>query len=211
MCSSTLSCNDYSNIRRADGLPSVFGDGGPGTNLHLRQSGLCRRYRRNGAISIATGDFNGDAILDLAVVNEADNTVSILLGKLNGTFAPEATCATGPGPLAIVAGDFNGDGNLDLAVTDGNCVRTDSINQPFSSSGSTFSMLLGNGDGSFRPHIDYATGTDPLRWPQPISTETASPIWRSRAPKAAECLFCLGTEMGHFRLRWAMRLPVRNL
>src|ERR1700722_3313954 len=78
----------------------------------------------SGPIAIATGDFNEDGILDLAVVNEADNTVSILLGKPDGTFAPQVTYATGAGPLAIVTGDFNGDGNLDLAVTNGGCVAS---------------------------------------------------------------------------------------
>jgi hypothetical protein len=112
-----------------------------------------------GAISIATGDFNGDGTLDLAVVNEADNTVSVLLGKPDGTFEPQVTYATGLGPLAVVAGDFNGDGNLDLAVTNGNCVPgklgllTCDVR--------TVSMLLGNGDGSFQPHFDFVTGTQP--------------------------------------------------
>jgi hypothetical protein len=109
-------------------------------------------------VSIATGDFNGDGTIDLAVVNEGDSTVSILLGKSDGTFAPQVTYATGLGPLAIATGDFNGDGNLDLAVTNGNCVVT---KVGLICDVRTVSILLGNGDGTFRPHFDYATGTQP--------------------------------------------------
>ena len=111
-----------------------------------------------GVIAVAAGDFNGDGVLDMAVVNEADNTVSVLLGKSDGTFAPQVTYATGLGPLAITTGDFNGDGNLDLAVTDANCIP---YKFGLNCDVRTVSILLGNGDGSFRPHIDYATGTQP--------------------------------------------------
>ena len=43
--------------------------------------------------------------------------------------------------------DFNGDDTLDLAVT-----TYDS---------NTVSLLLGNGDGTFQSHVDYATATRP--------------------------------------------------
>jgi hypothetical protein len=76
------------------------------------------------------------------------------LGKTDGTFAAQVTYPTGPAPTAVVTGDFNGDGNLDLAVTNGNCVSGNCND-------GTVSILLGNGDGSFRTHVDYATGTDP--------------------------------------------------
>jgi hypothetical protein len=45
-------------------------------------------------------------------------------------------------------GDFNGDGRADLAV----------VNQ----TANTVSVLLGNGDGTFGPKTDYATGTTPV-------------------------------------------------
>jgi type II secretory pathway component GspD/PulD (secretin) len=85
--------------------------------------------------AIAVGDFNGDGKLDLAVTNEADNTVSILLGNGDGSFQTQTTFATGLGPDAVVAADFNGDGKLDLAVAN----LTDN----------TISIFLGNGDGTF--------------------------------------------------------------
>ena len=66
---------------------------------------------------IATGDFNGDGILDLAVANSASSTATILLGKGDGTFKASAVSPqTGSYPLSIAVGDFNGDGAADLAV-----------------------------------------------------------------------------------------------
>jgi hypothetical protein len=48
----------------------------------------------------------------------------------------------------MIAADFNEDGKLDLAATnDGN---------------DTVSILLGNGDGTFRAHVEYATGSVPF-------------------------------------------------
>jgi hypothetical protein len=93
----------------------------------------------NGPQGLAGGDFNGDGIQDLAVVNSSDNSVSILLGHGDGTFAP----ATGSpivlgnnlGPVAIAMGDFNNDGLQDLAVAN--------------EDENTISVLTGNGDGTF--------------------------------------------------------------
>ena len=84
---------------------------------------------------VVAADFNGDGIMDLAVVNSVDNTVSILLGVGDGTFASQTIFATGKTPVAIAAGDFNGDGNVDLAIAN----QTDD----------TLSVLLGNGRGAF--------------------------------------------------------------
>jgi hypothetical protein len=95
---------------------------------------------------VAVGDFNGDGKLDLAVTNNADSTVSILVGSGDGSFKALATVATGQSPQGITAADFNGDGKLDLAIAnDGS---------------GTVSILLGKGDGTF-VRQDYSTGQGP--------------------------------------------------
>ena len=86
--------------------------------------------------SIALGDFNGDGILDMAVANSGDNTLTILLGKGDGTFTTTASSPqTGTYPSFVTVGDFNRDGKADLAVA-----NRDSSN---------VTILLGNGDGTF--------------------------------------------------------------
>jgi hypothetical protein len=116
-----------------------------------------------GAFSAATGDFNGDGIVDIVSANQGNNTVSVRLGNLNGGFNSQVAYATGTAPTAVVTGDFNNDGNLDLAVSNGNCVIEVLPNAltELNCSAATVSILLGNGDGTFQPHLDYAVGKNP--------------------------------------------------
>jgi hypothetical protein len=102
---------------------------------------------------VAVGDFNGDGNLDLAVVNGSSGSVSVLLGNGDGSFQPASNFSTGYRPTSVAVGDFNGDGNLDLAVGNGG----DVFNPGYS-----VSVLLGNGDGSFRPRVDYGAGPVPV-------------------------------------------------
>src|SRR5579862_2640789 len=75
--------------------------------------------------SITAGDFNGDGKIDLATSNFGDlglysGSVSVLLGKGDGTFVGHTDYPTGTAPQAILAADFNGDGKLDLATANFN-------------------------------------------------------------------------------------------
>ncbi|MBZ5535409.1 MAG: FG-GAP-like repeat-containing protein [Acidobacteriia bacterium] len=96
---------------------------------------------------IATGDFNGDTKLDMAVANIGSNNISILLGNGDGTFSPAFNLPVNGAPSSVLAGDFNGDGNLDLAVT------LKDLNE--------ISILLGNGNGTFGAPVRYGVGTLP--------------------------------------------------
>ena len=77
--------------------------------------------------------------------------MSVLLGNGDGTFQPAKFYAAGIDPAAIVAGDFNGDGRLDLAVA----------GFDLSTGAGEISVLLGNGDGTFQPAVQYAVGQEP--------------------------------------------------
>jgi sugar lactone lactonase YvrE len=101
-------------------------------------------------MGIATADFNGDGIPDLAVgaMNTNAAALSILLGNGDGTFTPVATNpVVGVYPYSVVVGDFNGDGIPDLAV--GNVIN------------SSVSILLGKGDGTFTAEPNLAIGSAP--------------------------------------------------
>jgi hypothetical protein len=94
--------------------------------------------------AVITADVNRDGILDLVTVNYSTNSVSVLLGRSDGTFKPAKNYPAGTYPVGLVAADFNGDGILDLAVSRPN--------------GGAINILLGNGDGSFKKPVVYPLG-----------------------------------------------------
>ena len=93
-------------------------------------------------VAVAVADLNGDGNLDLAVADFGSNQVSILFGTGTGSFGTQTTFTTGFAPSGIALGDFNGDGKLDIATANNTSV----------------SILLGNGDGTFQKHQDFAAG-----------------------------------------------------
>ena len=84
---------------------------------------------------LVVGDLNGDGKLDVAAAIDGTNGVSIFLGHGDGSFAAPVLYPMGSMVGPVLAGDFNGDGKLDLAV----------------GIDSGIAVLLGNGDGTFRP------------------------------------------------------------
>jgi hypothetical protein len=84
----------------------------------------------------ASGDFNGDGLLDFVSLT-GEGQVQLLLGEQDETFSATAAGATVCPSYcdAAVVGDFNGDGKLDVALWSPNSAR--------------FVVLPGHGDGTF--------------------------------------------------------------
>ncbi len=100
---------------------------------------------------IASGDFNHDGHMDLAITRDTPDRVSILMNNGDGTFAAPVDIPTGAGtaPNFIRAADIDGDGQPDLVVT------LNGTNQIL--------VLRNNGSGVFSPAGTSPVGLNP-RW-----------------------------------------------
>lgn len=146
-CASSSSCST--------GLLSVLLGNGDGTF----QTAVTYASAAPSPQAIAAADLNGDGKLDVALVSGCNNDdsctnglVSVLLGNGDGTFQSANGFSTvGEGSNSIAIGDVNGDGHPDILVSN-NC------NSNSSCSNGTFTVLLGNGDGTFQSGVQYNSG-----------------------------------------------------
>ena len=108
-------------------------------------------------MSVVVGDFNSDGIPDLAVANSGSNTVTILLGKGDGTFSQTANGTVGVGsmPVSLAAVDLNGDGTSDVAIADlGDNAGTVVLSNPNQTAQMTLDIAAG-GIGTDLVAADY--------------------------------------------------------
>ncbi len=149
---------DIAIANQGDNSISLFrgnGDGTfapfPGSPFKLASS---TTIAETAPVAMVSGNFrnglntinNGNEV-DLAVVNQGSNNVSILLSSVDQnlnvtlTEAPNSPIAVGTTPVAIATGDLNADGVADLAV----------VNQGNGTVAGSVSILVGssNLDGTF--------------------------------------------------------------
>jgi hypothetical protein len=110
--------------------------------------GAMTTYSSGGSANyyVATGDLNGDGVLDVVTSNYYSTSMSVLLGRATGGFdtavAYSLVNAINPAQLALA--DVNQDGKLDVVVT----------------TQSNLVVLLGTGTGTLGVARPYALGTN---------------------------------------------------
>ena len=94
--------------------------------------------------AVAVADLNGDGKLDIVACGGRDTYV--LLGNGDGTFLTPLFYSPGAQVGQIAVADLNGDNRPDIVVPN------------YTLGDSTVSVLLNNGDGTFKPAVQWDTG-----------------------------------------------------
>ena len=107
----------------------------------------------NSSVAINSVDIDGDGKIDIAIINNGLNTVSVFrnisaIGVIDASsFATKVDFATGVSPFSLSNGDLDGDNKPDLAIAN--------------FSGQSISVLRNNttnGNISFEPKVDFEMG-----------------------------------------------------
>lgn len=96
-------------VNQTDNTISIFIGNGDGTFTQGNTVALNGTSTTgNKPIAVTSGDFNVDGLTDLAVTDQSANTVSILIGNGDGTFASPLNLPAGSAPAGLVSGQFLG-------------------------------------------------------------------------------------------------------
>jgi hypothetical protein len=108
------------------------------------------RFSAPSPVALAAGDFNGDHVEDLAIVEyggTGNSALAIFLGDGNRKFHKSASYVSGIETTSVAAADFNGDGHLDLAVAN---------------NAGNIKVFFGTGNGTLKKPATYRlAGTKP--------------------------------------------------
>ena len=98
-------------------------------------------------VAIVAADLDADDTADLITVNSGADSISVILGRGDGTFGEPTHLPVGLRPQAIVTGDLDRDGHLDLVIAN---KFSDDV-----------TVLFGSQDGAFTT-ISVGTGAQPV-------------------------------------------------
>lgn len=103
--------------------------------------------------NVVTADFDNDCVLDLAIPCGLRNDIVVYKRKADGTYrVMSKSFWTGGKPGSLAVGDFNRDGKIDLVV----CIWNQDMTTP-----GFVSILIGNGDCTFKSPVTYQVGIGP--------------------------------------------------
>jgi hypothetical protein len=105
---------------------------------------------RSGSFALVATDLNNDGFADLLTLTNGtfSSTMSVYLGKGNGTFTAGNVYILGTAPMQAVTADFNKDGNKDVAVVN-------------ATKGGVM-IFVGDGKGNLTHTHNYRGATTPL-------------------------------------------------
>ena len=116
---------------------------------------------------VEIADVNGDKKPDLVVANYCDaecsyppvqGSIGVLLGNGDGTFKAVKTYPSGgDGAISVAVADLNNDGKPDILVA--NC-GPEACGP--GSPGGNVGVLIGNGNGTFKPVVNYPAANSPF-------------------------------------------------
>lgn len=140
---------DLANVNELTDSVSIHLNKGAGSFASESNFGVGAPQTRH----VLVADFNHDCKLDVATANSGTNNISVLLGNGNGTMQAPMILAAGVEPNHLAVGDFDNDNDPDIAVSNAGV--------PFSNPGGV-SILLGNGNGTFQPPMNFPTADAPV-------------------------------------------------
>lgn len=103
---------------------------------------------------MASADLNGDGLPDIVVADDAASSTSppaggvwVFLAQMGGGYAAPVFYATPCSPLSLALGDL-GNGQVDIVAANSCSASADQV-----------SVLIGNGDGTFKAAVNYSPDT----------------------------------------------------
>ena len=132
---------DFNNDSYID-IATTFAGNSDGTFNELIMYSVAYHSYPSEIISV---DVNNDYILDIIVANSGSDSLGVLLGYANGTFAPVVTYPAEDSscPQSVGVGDFSNDNVQDIVIVN---FRRDNIG-----------LLIGIGDGTFQSEVTFST------------------------------------------------------